>query len=264
MSADTSQSSTAGSIDCSPIISPLETIERRGFSRHNLFRDWLELILSALQRDDDTYLSTLEKYNSDGSYKKGNRNADLFSKSFGELIRLTRETNLDVLGDVYEEFGMSSSHFGQYFTPHPAAKMVAGVSVDESHDSSPVSIADPTCGSGRLLVYAARNIDEEVWAFGQDLDEMCARMAAINFTLFNLNGIIIQGDSLKLTKHRAWQTTHSKMGGGIREIDPKQCSVHENALRDAKENSQREDSAQHDENSSVTDLSNQTDISTWT
>lgn len=261
MATDTSKSAAQAGIDCSPIIEPLETIERRGFTRHNLFRDWLELILYALQRDDDAYLATLEKYKSEKSREEGDRNADLFSEAFGQLMRLTQESNLDVLGDVYEEFGMNSNHFGQYFTPHPTAKMLARVNVDDSHDNPPVSIADPACGSGRLLIYAAREIDEEVWAFGQDLDEMCAMISAINFTLFNLNGIIIQGDSLKLTKHRAWQTGGSRLGGNIREIDPEQSSVHEDALRAAREDAQETEA---DEEPTVSDLSRQADISSWT
>ena len=51
-------SSTVG-LDVEGILDPLETIEGRGFGRYDVFRDWIDLMLSALQRDDDAYLKSL-------------------------------------------------------------------------------------------------------------------------------------------------------------------------------------------------------------
>ena len=51
-------SSTVG-VDIEGILDPLETIERRGFGRYDVFRDWVDLMLSALQRDDDAYQEML-------------------------------------------------------------------------------------------------------------------------------------------------------------------------------------------------------------
>ena len=53
--------SSAVGVDVKLILNPLEEIGRRGFSRYNIFRDWIDLMLSALQRDDDAYLETLSR-----------------------------------------------------------------------------------------------------------------------------------------------------------------------------------------------------------
>ena len=108
-------SNTVG-VDVKGILDPLETIERRGFGRYDVFRDWIELMLSALQRDDDTYLDILGRYDRDGDRDRGERIPDLFATAFAELMAAMDETNRDVLGVAYEEFGMQTDAFGQHFT----------------------------------------------------------------------------------------------------------------------------------------------------
>ena len=49
----------SNTFDVERILDPLETIGRRGFGRYDVFRDWVDLMLSALQRDEDAYLETL-------------------------------------------------------------------------------------------------------------------------------------------------------------------------------------------------------------
>lgn len=68
-------SSTVG-VDVEEILDPLETIEDRGFGRYDVFRDWVDLMLSALQRDDDAYLETLDRYDRDGDHDRGERIPD--------------------------------------------------------------------------------------------------------------------------------------------------------------------------------------------
>lgn len=45
-----------------PILAPLREIERRGHNRFNIYSDWVELMLYALQREDEPYLEILEGY----------------------------------------------------------------------------------------------------------------------------------------------------------------------------------------------------------
>ncbi|WP_152529728.1 hypothetical protein [Candidatus Halobonum tyrrellensis] len=80
-------SSTTG-VNVEPILDPVEEIERRGFSRYDVFRDWVDLMLAALQRDDDTYLETLGRYDRDGTHdrERGERVPDLFASAFSELM----------------------------------------------------------------------------------------------------------------------------------------------------------------------------------
>ena len=198
--------SSAVGVDVEPILDPLEEIERRGFSHYDVFRDWIGLMLSALQRDDDAYLDTLSRYDRDGDRDRGECVPDLFATALSELMAAIDETGRDVLGDVYEAFGMQTDAFGQYFTPHTVAATMAEIQTATDEDSTqeePVTIADPACGSGRMLVLVARQQDAPTVCFGQDTDLVCVQMAALNLCFFNIDGAIVYGDSLAMTKRRA-------------------------------------------------------------
>lgn len=202
------------------MVQNLKEVERLGHARYDVFTDWIDLMLSSLQRDDENYLDIVDRY--DNERPEGEHPADLYSQAFGELQRGLAETDADLLGVVYEELGMDSDAFGQYFTPHNIcdAKAEMVISVDESRDD-PYTIADPACGSGRLLIHAAKKIPEDVDAvfYGQDKDATCAKMTALNFCFFNMDGYAVHGDSLKMEKHRVWQTRGTSLGGEIRELN---------------------------------------------
>lgn len=83
------------------------------------------------------------------------------------------DSNLDVLGMAYEEFGMQNDAFGQHFTPHSAAAGMAEMLTTGEEPDPPVTIADPACGSGRMLVLAARQHDVPTICVGQDEDPLC-------------------------------------------------------------------------------------------
>lgn len=225
---------SAGAAD--DVLEPLETISGRGFSRYDVFRDWVGLMLAALQDDDEQYLDVLEDYDRGRDRDRGERNADLFAAAFGELQAAMQEHNQDVLGDAYEAFGMQSDAFGQHFTPHNISAMMAELQTSVEDDvEPPVSIADPACGSGRLLIYAARRQDVETFCFGQDKDPLCAKMAALNCCFFNMNAAVVVGDTLTLEKRRAWQTRSTAIGGEIREVDPESVPHPEAAFEDGRD-----------------------------
>lgn len=203
-----------------PIIERLEEIERHERSRYDVFTDWVDLMLYSLQGDDEHYLDFVDKYDNDRP--EGERAVDLYSQAFGNLQRGLAETNADLLGVVYEELGMDSDAFGQYFTPHNICEAKAEMVNDMDEDrEEPYTIADPASGSGRLLIHASRQIPDGVDAvfYGQDKDATCAKMTALNFTFFNMDGFAVHGDSLKMEKHRVWQTRRSPVGGEIRELE---------------------------------------------
>lgn len=203
-----------------PVVEKLEQIERYGHSRYDIFNDWVDLMLYSLQGDDENYLSIVDKYNDD--QPNGQRPADLYSQAFGELQRGLAETDTDLLGVVYEELGMDSDAFGQYFTPHNICDAKAKMVIDGDDDGEePLTVADPACGSGRLLIYAAKHIpqNEDAVFYGQDKDATCAKMTALNLCFFNMAGYVVHGDSLTMEKHRVWQTRRTMFGGEIRELE---------------------------------------------
>lgn len=209
-------------VDLTPVIDPLKQIEQRGHTRFDVFTDWLDLMLYALQGRDDPYLELVGKYSGDRHSERGTRSIDLFSEAFGQLMSTMETANCDILGQVYETLGMNSSAFGQHFTPSSVSTGAAGFldAADSADRDGPTTIADPACGSGRLLIQAARRVDGRVFVYGHDNDDTCAKMAALNGCFFNMDGVWVHGDSLELTAHHAWKTAFSGLGGSITEVDP--------------------------------------------
>lgn len=205
------------------VMSHLQTIANRGYSRFDIFRDLLDLLLAAAQNQEERREEILEEYQRDLDDDRDpeNKTEVLFGKAIAELMNGMEATNKDVLGAVYELWGMQSDHFGQHFTPHSTchskAEMLA--TADDSTDP-PISIQDPACGSARLLISAAQVIDEPTFCVGVDKDPVCAKMAALNCYFFNMDAVVIQGDSLSVELDRAWRTINTPVGGHIEEIDP--------------------------------------------
>jgi hypothetical protein len=152
------------------------------------------------------------------------------------------ETDADVLGAIYEEYGMSSDAFGQYFTPHSVCEMMAkmaGVDALDADADKKQTVADPACGSGRTLLVAGRKQPDALFV-GQDKDPLCARMAALNCCFLNLDAYVIQGDSLTMDFQRAWETLYSPMGGSVRELDEQEISDLHGWVTDAFENTEQD------------------------
>ena len=181
-------------------------------------------MLYALQGRDDPYLEIVDKYDRDRS--QGQRASDLYADAFGKLQYGMAETQADLLGVVYETYGMASDAFGQYFTPHNASRMNAEMALHDldtatvqtrREQDDPVTIQDPACGSGRLLIVAAQQYpDAQYW--GVDKSAACAKMTALNFCLYNLDGVVVHGDALAMESFNTWQTTRSVLGGAVEEL----------------------------------------------
>jgi len=249
-------------IDAGEIVETLGTIRQRGHSAHTTFRDWVNLMLYALQRRDDPYLEIVDDYREgrDMDHPEGERSVDLFSKAFGQLQEQMAETDADILGAVYEECGMSSDAFGQHFTPHSVCEMmaeVAGVVDDPDADTEQKqTVADPACGSGRTLLVAGRKQPDALFV-GQDKDPLCARMAALNCCFLNLDSYVIQGDSITVNFQRAWETTRSPMGGSVRELEEEEISdLHEwvtDAFKNTEQDTQESESIESDSTPPMTE-----------
>jgi type I restriction-modification system DNA methylase subunit len=178
----------------------------------------MDFTLYSLQESESDYLELVDTYvDEDGWCPEA---PALYSEAFGALHYGVSETEADLLGIVYEELSMESDAFGQHFTPHSCAetKVESLIQVDEI-DGGPYKIADPTCGSGRLLIEAAKQLPEGVEGifYGQDSDGTCARMTALNFWLFDMEGYAVHGDSLQLEVHRAWYIRPTSKGTYVRE-----------------------------------------------
>lgn len=123
----------------------------------------------------------------------------------------------DIIGPLYMDMASRSKSrmMGQYFTPWEIARMTAMLNAGgnplERHPQGIISVHDPACGSGVMLMAFANLVFQYGGAAGLlrlsvagcDLDEYCARIAAVQLIAnCNVHGFrlaevrIVQGDSL--------------------------------------------------------------------
>lgn len=199
------------------ILKPLEQIASRGYHMGSVYRDWVSLVLYSLMRDDDLYLEVMGRYSNDGN--KGEREADKFAESFKLLMKWCARENHDLLGDVYMEIATNydSKSMGQFFTPIPVCDAMAKMTVGTDNDK-PVSVADPACGSSRNLISAAKVVHAESFFHGIDLDTVCVRMSAINCCMFNMNAVILHGNTLSMKFFDGYTTKRTPLGGTVRRL----------------------------------------------
>ncbi len=129
-----------------------------------------------------------------------------FSKMFLALGDASEGFN-DALGEIYMNYVSRGQH-GQFFTPMHISDMMALCSgVDNLKPEQ--SVCDPCCGSGRMLLAAAKicaknNGNRRPFCYGSDLDLTCVKMAVVNMMLSSIPGEIAWMNSLSMEHWRSY------------------------------------------------------------
>lgn len=168
---------------------------------------------------EDEYIACIQKY--DAPHQK------LFPELLAKLVLEMEKSAqngicIDVLGNLYQEL-FYQARSGQFFTPEPITGFMAEISGQATEER--LSIIDPCCGSGRMLLSSAKVMGKHHQFFGIDIDLPCVQMTAIN--LF-LNGIfhaeVMCANALKFDDfHISYRT--SFLPFGIFRIDDKEQSL---------------------------------------
>lgn len=174
-------------------------------------------IQSRLQEKDEAseaiYMDTIKPYDKD--------DLNAFAAALGILqLNVLDNPYSDILGDFYMDY-ITKGENGQYFTPDPVCKMLAKMTLDNS-ESEGKRILDPACGSGRMLLNAAK-LHYRNYFFGADNNNTCAKMATLNFFLNGLNGEVAWMNSLSMEWYGGWQINRN--GLGIVPIEKEQSEI---------------------------------------
>ena len=87
-------------------------------------------------------------------------------------------------------------------------------------------IFDPACGSGRMLLAAAK-VNRFAKFYGADVDANCAKMAVINLCLNNMYGEIAWMNTLTNQYFGGWKIVSAIKGiPRIREISGRESYIH--------------------------------------
>ena len=118
----------------------------------------------------------------------------------------TKENQIpaDVIGDAYEymigEFAtMAGKKAGSFFTPQQVSEIMAQIVLPAENDR----VYDPTCGSGSLLIRAARKGGfDKVQIYGQEVNSSAISMARMNMFIHGIKDANIKwGDTLASPQH---------------------------------------------------------------
>lgn len=193
-----------------------------GYNPYKVFNDWLGLMFFAYLKDDPAYLKIMRDYRNEAP--QGSREADHFAMAHACLLEYMRKTNNEALSGLYMEYA-PNTNIGQFFTSYNLSEAICNLTLTDIPKERKFTVYDPTCGAGIFFIASAKimTLEENGRAIfiGQDLDINCCRMCALNLMFFNLNGVIIHGNTLSMEIKDTWATKRNVLyGGSIRHIDP--------------------------------------------
>lgn len=178
----------------------LELISRI-HGRRKVFDDFLQIIVCCLSmgRKEELYFKIIKPYSKE--------DLNLFSQAFASLIMQMDNHPLDdPFGDYFQEF-LSDSKNGQFFTPicvcDLMTQLTTAIRPEDKRKNGDVRVYDPTCGSGRLLLSAAKK-DRKQFFIGADISYICCLMTIINLCLNSLNGEVLHMNTLSNECWHRW------------------------------------------------------------
>lgn len=147
---------------------------------------------------------------------------DTYARMFAQLwlaVLEHKDDPCDILGDVYHKLRLNNEWNGQFFTPDHICRMMAEminpVCEDPNHDS-PVTINEPTCGSGTMIIGAVWAMQKQKFDFqhksffvAQDIDVRCVWMAYIQLSLYGIPAVVIHGNTLTMEEWDRWYTPYA-------------------------------------------------------
>lgn len=144
-----------------------------------VFADWIQCVAlypisnsvqifhdNLWKQREEQYLATMNRYGKEERMK--------MAEMAGMLI-LTYEKGLgDVLGEVYMESIGGNKNSGQFFTPYSVSLATARLTLPDTIDENKkLSLCEPTCGSGGMVIAAAQVLQEKGINYQRVLDVVC-------------------------------------------------------------------------------------------
>lgn len=152
---------------------------------------------------EQTYLSLAKKYNA--------RELECFKEMLSEIVLGMEDCpDQDFLGELYMSLELGNQKKGQFFTPYNVCRAMAAMTYGDDlkakiRDQGWVSVSDPACGAGALLIAFANecrrlgndvNFQTSVLFVAQDIDLIAGLMCYIQLSLLGCPGYVVIADTL--------------------------------------------------------------------
>ena len=209
----------------------VKLIESIGY-RHGIqtiFDDYLTIASCAVSNAVDKvhfeerealYMETIKKYSKEELQK--------FVELHAMVVNALEQSlySTDLLGELFHSLNQSNSRNGQFFTPIHIAEFMAeamlGPKCCEIDTKGHVTLCEPTCGSGVMVIAAANSLcknhynpSQNMCVLACDNDIRCAKMAYIQLSYLGIPAVVVHGDSLAMQEYARFYTPVYMIGGWI-------------------------------------------------
>lgn len=177
--------------------------------RWEVWADWITLSACSISNTVDTaHRDAREKTYRNIQQKYSEPEMQAFSAMLGNVILALEENpDQDLLGYLYMNLDLGNEHIGQFFTPYNICRFMAQMNADKIKEEVEakgwISVGDPTCGAGAMLVAFANeclrhgvNYQTNVLIVAQDIDYVVGMMCYIQMSLIGCAGYVVISDSL--------------------------------------------------------------------
>jgi hypothetical protein len=188
-------------------------------SPDSAFRDWVAVMAIAIQngcihegtrrwKDNEAcYMAIVQRVGADIMQ----RFAGMFAL-FQDLLEL--QPFNDWLGIIYMTAIGGDSKKGQFFTPYHVSLVCAEMTVTAlPDDDSPITINEPTCGSGGMIVAELEvlhkrgiNYQQRARIVASDIDTVCVHMCYVTLSLLGVRAKVYHQNTLTLETWAYWFT----------------------------------------------------------
>jgi hypothetical protein len=181
--------------------------------RHNGWQVWEDFVVMAAcsisNSFDTVHYEKREKLYMDRIKRYEAAEASVFAKLLATtVIALDEDPEQDFLGVLFQLLELSNHWKGQFFTPYSVCRMMADMQMDGVgeivKEKGYVSVNDPACGAGALLIAFANacktreiNYQNHALFVAQDIDQTAAMMCYLQLSLLGCPGYVVVADTLR-------------------------------------------------------------------
>lgn len=180
---------------------------------HNRWTVWSDFVVmsaaSVSNVCDKEHADEREKLYQQISAKYRPNELRCFEKMLAETVNaMELNPDQDYLGEMFSSLNLHDEHNGQFFTPYNICRMMSQIGFGDDiktkiQKDGWVSVLDPACGAGALLVAFANecwrhgvNYQTSVLFVAQDIDFVVGCMCYLQLSLLGCPGYVVIGDSL--------------------------------------------------------------------